>query len=434
MHRRDISMGLFGAAAAATFVAAESRAQTCTPPCYAEILAETHAGIPSAAIVTQYLPGDVRRYGAVMDGSTPDNQAWQYLAAVMQQGVDGYAPPMPTLITQQITITLSSTLLTHVSLFGYGCTIYTTGAISALMVTTQNNASGASIYGLTHNNSKDGLATAGFVASNCNNCNFIDCNIVVNGNVSSSVYAGVLLTTSSGAFSFWNRVINLATSYAGSGAHLAPFGVLLMGACNATIIRDCSFESVNYGVGLDNSTSGNSAQTSLANGVVVDGCAFEGCVSSIFVNGNSVSGVAIDGLRITNNRSENPSGNFLQFDYLSGAGSATFLSGNYIVAGGYVGQNNVSGLIVPISSFDSPNTRGSVTISGTATSANVTFLTSEPSTSYFVTLGSRIGSGAPPDTSLQAYYSSVATTGFTINLAAAPGVSNSIVVNWILVR
>src|ERR1700722_15423064 len=175
MLRRDISMGVFGAAAAAAFTAKQAQAQTCTAPCYPQIKQEMNAGVTPTN--TSYLPGDLHRYGAVMDGVTDDSKPWQSLAKVMAQGVNGYAPPLPTLITQQVSISVPGSA--PISLFGYGCTIFTTGAISALQVTGGGSFGRLSVYGLTHNNTTDGLATAGFYGLNCNHYNFIDCNVII---------------------------------------------------------------------------------------------------------------------------------------------------------------------------------------------------------------------------------------------------------------
>jgi hypothetical protein len=369
MHRRDISMGLLGAATAATFVAAESRAQTCTAPCYAQIPQEQAAGVTPTN--TSYLPGDVRRYGATMLGTMDDSAAWNRLGSVMAQGVNGYAPPLPTLITNQVTITIPGLPLSFssgplakygpiqsgpaISLFGYGCTILTEGPIDALRVTNNNNLGSLSLYGLTHNN-VDGMATNGFNAIGCNHTNFIDCNIVVPtaAKSPSTTYSGVVFEPTSDGNGFWNSVVRLRTRQnSGNPPYYAPFGVRLQGQCNATIIRDCSFSSVNYGVGIQNQPSGADYLTTLANAVVIDGCAFEGCVAGVLVNGNGVTSQGgLAGLRITNNRMEALTQAFLILDYLAVNSSwPTYMAGNFdLLSAGvpYILQNNTSGLQVTV--------------------------------------------------------------------------------------
>lgn len=73
MRRRDISKALFATAAGSTVVAQRAQAQTCMAPCYAQTAAEIGAGV--TPVNYAYVPGDVRRYGAVGDGVTPDNAA-----------------------------------------------------------------------------------------------------------------------------------------------------------------------------------------------------------------------------------------------------------------------------------------------------------------------------------------------------------------------
>jgi len=449
MLRRDLSLGVLAAAAGSAYFR-QSEAQTCTPPCYSTIAQESAAGVTPTN--TQYLPGDVRRYGAVMNGSTDDAAAWKSLALVMAQGVDGYAPPLASMIKSQVTISVPGS--SPISFFGYGCTIKTTGAISALEVTGGGSLGRLSVYGLTHDNTTDGLASFGFLGYNCNHCNFIDCNIIIPSTIhSSGSYSGVCFQTNSGAYGFWNSVVRLMTRQAsGSSTYYAPFGVLLSGACNATWIRDCTLTSVSYGVGMYNTST-----SAIANAVVIDGCAFEGCVNGILVYGGEQSGssVTLSGLRVTNNRAESLTAGFMLYDYL-GAESAnpTFLAGNFIesTALPYLSQNN-GGLEVSVNSFDPPyqtvlrnvtgvsttgtaanNVRGSVTISGTATSAIVTFPTKETDTNFFITLGARTASGVPAVGALRASYSSPATTGFTIDIEAAPGGTASVTVNWLLTR
>ncbi len=82
------------------------------------------------------------------------------------------------------------------------------------------------------------------------------------------------------------------------------------------------------------------------------------------------------------------------------------------------------------------NLRGSVTISDNATSANVSFAADqqEPDATYFVTATVNTSTGIPATGSTRVYVSNRATSGFTVNLEAAPETGNSVTVSWILMR
>lgn len=74
MRRRDISKALFATAAGSTVAAAPVEAQTCTAPCYAQTTAESAAGVTPVNYAYPFL--DVRRYGAVGNGTTDDTAAF----------------------------------------------------------------------------------------------------------------------------------------------------------------------------------------------------------------------------------------------------------------------------------------------------------------------------------------------------------------------
>ncbi len=103
MRRRDISRVLLASAtgAAATAVApSAAQAQTCTSPCYPQTAVELAAGITPTN--TSYLPGDIRRYGALVDGSTDDaaaNQKALKLSATYPMTVPGGTSIVGTTLT-----------------------------------------------------------------------------------------------------------------------------------------------------------------------------------------------------------------------------------------------------------------------------------------------------------------------------------------------
>lgn len=77
---------------------------------------------------------------------------------------------------------------------------------------------------------------------------------------------------------------------------------------------------------------------------------------------------------------------------------------------------------------------GSVTISGTDTSAVVTLSPAQANTSYYVTFGQSAISGTPVADSYIISSYSKATGSFTVTLKAAPGSGNSVTLSWNLMR
>lgn len=103
MRRRDIPTALIASAVtAAVTLPRQSQAQTaCAPPCYPETAVESAAGVN--VVNTSYLPGDVRRYGAVGDGKTDDTSALKdALSAANEGGYVMYLPAGTYLISSQL--------------------------------------------------------------------------------------------------------------------------------------------------------------------------------------------------------------------------------------------------------------------------------------------------------------------------------------------
>jgi hypothetical protein len=80
------------------------------------------------------------------------------------------------------------------------------------------------------------------------------------------------------------------------------------------------------------------------------------------------------------------------------------------------------------------NLFGFVEISGTSTSAAVTFATAEADQAYGAFFGVWNSVGTPASGSEAVYMTARATTGFTVNLRTAPGVGNTVRVHWMIVR
>jgi hypothetical protein len=94
MKRRDVSVGLLGAAGAAAILAKEARAQSCNLPCYPVSPAEIAAQVTPTN--TQYPPQNVLRYGADPTGVAYSTNAFAQLAQVIAKGqliYQGQPPP-----------------------------------------------------------------------------------------------------------------------------------------------------------------------------------------------------------------------------------------------------------------------------------------------------------------------------------------------------
>jgi hypothetical protein len=76
---------------------------------------------------------------------------------------------------------------------------------------------------------------------------------------------------------------------------------------------------------------------------------------------------------------------------------------------------------------------GGAMISGAATTVHVTFQAAQPNTNYVIQVSNPIAEvGTPALTS--AYAVNFSTTGFDIQVAAAPGAGNTYFVPWVLTR
>lgn len=82
----------------------------------------------------------------------------------------------------------------------------------------------------------------------------------------------------------------------------------------------------------------------------------------------------------------------------------------------------------------SRNLFGFVDIAGTATSATVTFATTESAADYGAFFGVWHVAGTPASGSEAVYMTARTTTGFTINVRTAPGAGNTVRVHWMILR
>jgi hypothetical protein len=89
---------------------------------------------------------------------------------------------------------------------------------------------------------------------------------------------------------------------------------------------------------------------------------------------------------------------------------------------------------ISTSQTKSKNLFGFVDITGTATTAAVTFGTAEVDQAYGAFFGVWHVAGTPASGSEAVYMTARATSGFTINLRAAPGAGNTVRVHWMIMR
>jgi hypothetical protein len=83
------------------------------------------------------------------------------------------------------------------------------------------------------------------------------------------------------------------------------------------------------------------------------------------------------------------------------------------------------------------NLRGRVTIENAATTAAVSFAQAETDTDYIILVSVMASGGtgaAIPATALRVSANDRSVNGFNVNLEAAPGVNNNVVVSWVIIR
>jgi hypothetical protein len=322
--------------------------------------AEATAGVTPTNLQFSANPHDIRRYGAVMDGTTDDAIPFGKLALVMAAGGNGYLPPLKMMIKSQVTFGSNTANDARVALFGYGCEIFTTNAIDAIRTNSFTSVGGIDFLGITVSQT-DATATGGFVAYGSLNCYFIDCSVLISSTVAAGAsYTPFKATQSNPANAatgaLWNRFVRCKTRQAsGNASFYAPFGVFIDGQSNANTVEGCTFTSVNYSVALYNQLGGVNPHA-LPNAIRIDGNAFEGGIQAVIVNGQADVTSQVSGLRITNNRAESLTGGFLLFQGLGVDSTSvpTWLSANYLVSSvvAYVSQSNVAGLQVTYNAWE----------------------------------------------------------------------------------
>jgi hypothetical protein len=283
---------------------------------------------------------NVRAFGSYGDGVTNDAPAVQAaINAVETFGGSLLFPPGKYLFGSQVTIDRTYAAVgsnfvgeRNLIIFGYGAEIRTTGAITAFDVTggwSPNHTcllEGFTIYHRGNTQAVGGVRMIGTSLVTCREVTVV---------VSSSLPAGYA------AFSmqnldpadpdtgcFWNLIDQCSIRPWEGVDGFCTYGVKLMGAANATTLRNNNLSGSSTHVIL----MPHPGETYVSNSVNIDGNFFEGPVSATGINLVGVgfgAGYHVSGTRITNNRFESINTAVT----LTGAGTTvqipTYMSGNY---------------------------------------------------------------------------------------------------------
>lgn len=177
-------------------------------------------------------------------------------------------------------------------------------------------------------------------------------------------------------------------------------------------------EMLNQGAGWDFATS---TPTGTGRGIYIDGTSSDTIIDGGWHGGNATEDITI-GVGATETTLIDPR-SATTLSFTDASGSAFFVSKSVS------GLSGLSG-----TSVKANNLRGSVTISDANTTAAVSFATAETDTSFFVIVSATVSAGTPAAGSTRCYVTNQATSGFTINLEAAPGAGNSVRVSWFIIR
>lgn len=330
---------------------------------YSQTQAEIDASVTPTD--TSYPPGNVLRYGADPTGTSSSSTAFNETAAVVKEqgGGDVVIPNGTYLLSSQVTFEFPSTANTkgRIAIWGYGATLKTSGAISALRLIFGGNEGGWSVHGLTINQAGNSSATYGINIEQAWNCRLEDVTVIA-GNGNASTYAAIrvanLTAGNDSTGSFWTRIKDCWIRKPG-GANI-PIGILLEGASNATEIHGVGINSCDVGVLL----RGQSGNSTVPNAVVIGECAFENTTTAVSVVGTSSSNSL--GPTVKFCRGENITTLFSITGFTSSGSQAPLLIGNNVLSGLTNYIYNPTGVIV--NAFDHTTTPGlgQMSMSGSA--------------------------------------------------------------------
>jgi hypothetical protein len=282
----------------------------------------------------------VKDFGAVGNGSTDDTAAVQAaIDRVEALGGNLLFPPGRYLFGSQVTINRTfapsgSNFVGERNLIisGYGAEIRTTGAITAFDVRggwIPNHTcllEGFTIYHRGNTQAVGGIRMIGTPLVTCREVSVVVSSSLPAGYAAFSMENSTPSNPDTGCF--WN-LIDQCTVRPWSGAEgSCTYGVKLMGAANATTLRNNTFNGSDTHIIL----MAHPGETYVSNSVNIDGNFFEGPASATAIDivGTGFLGqYHVSGTRVTNNR-------FEAIDTavsLSGTGTTvqlpTYMSGNY---------------------------------------------------------------------------------------------------------
>jgi hypothetical protein len=242
-------------------------------------------------------------FGAKGDGVTDDHgpiQAWLDHAAA-HGGTYRLTPGACYLTASQVTLRVVRPV--SVQIIGYGATLATTGAISALKISDEATPFlSAALYGVAVDHRGAVEAVAGFEAEGTAHLHFVDCTVVAHS--CRPDYAAFWLHQidpgDPGTGCFWTSFDHCAVrKLHGADPGIIPVGVRLQGAANGTVVRSLSVESAIDGVVI----TPEPGHAYVANAVMILGCWFEGLTNAVRVS--AAPGPSMSGLQIASNRLEN---------------------------------------------------------------------------------------------------------------------------------
>jgi hypothetical protein len=275
---------------------------------------------------------NVLNYGATGDGVTDDGKAFNSatIAAINGRG-ELFIPGGTYMLSTQWTITHN--VPKNITVHGYGAELFTgAGVDSALLVTGGYTPHGVRVLGVKVNHRGNAVPSAGIEAKRATH--FLARDVVVEAHGTQAGYAGIKLNTGLDGdpnyCSFWSTIENCAFRKRGGGDVGDPdYSILLRGACNATVIRGCSFQIGNVAaIGI--STDGT--EPSLANGVFIENNHFEGVVTSVAIAG-AAGGYTPPGLRVVNNRVESCTNFVTCSGCTADSNNGPILANNYLTVG-----------------------------------------------------------------------------------------------------
>lgn len=280
----------------------------------------------------------VKDFGAVGDGVADDSAAVQAaIDTVETLGGTLLFPPGKYLFNSQVTInrTFASSGGNFVGernllISGYGAEIRTTGAISVFDVkggwAPNHNCmiEGFTIYHRGNTQAVGGIRMIGAGLVTCKEVSVVVSNSLPAGYAAFSMENSDPANPDTGCF--WNLIDQCSVRPWSGAEGDCTYGIKLMGAANATTLRDNTLSGSNTHVIL----MPHPGQTYSPNSVNIDGNFIEGPTTAIGIELNNVDPTYhVTGTRITNNRFETLNTAVT----LTGTGTTvqlpTYMSGNY---------------------------------------------------------------------------------------------------------